>query len=415
MTAPGGPRRRGRVRGGQSIIGFTEAELALFIALLIFGLSVLKQAGTSAAIRIAAVPDSLVKENPRVAKLLALAQRLDSLERALRNAYARDSALAAQIALLQRQRDSLLALKSSAGALTLGTKGTSDVPLTQSGRGTVSPLGTTLSVQITDVERTIATSSLSRTSTSAALATVTRQTDAVRLRLDSIAPSLAQALTPTLLLDATREAMSGALATTPLVATTATPPLLVQSGSAVPGVAVGAVGVPYSRAEMQRALQLIATARLDSTRRGAAVIAGGAQGAGGAARAGSGTRANGRNGSGGNPSATRATGVIALGAGSGRGRSNQTPTCIELKVDSGTVADVTILAADRYSVRAKTGPLATVLEALGTELASMRKFDCRHRLRVRTGPLLTADDYIIAVNALLPYFNTELARDGSAR
>ena len=106
---------------------------------------------------------------------------------------------------------------------------------------------------------------------------------------------------------------------------------------------------------------------------------------------------------------------MALGAGSGRGRSNQTPTCIELKVDSGAVAEVTILAADRYSIRAKTGPLATVLEALAPEMASMRKFDCRHRLRVRTGPQLTADDYIIAVNALLPYFNTELARDGSAR
>lgn len=409
MTAPTGQRRRGRLKGGQSIIGFTEAELALFIALLIFGLSVLKQAGTAAPIRVAAVPDSLSKENPRVAKLLALAQRLDSLERALRNAYARDSALATQIALLQRQRDSLLALKSSAGSLMLGTKGTSDVPLTQSGRAAVSPLAASLAAQITDVERTIATSSLSRTNASTALATAARQTDSVRLRLDSIAPSLAQALTPTTLLRATRDAMSSAIPGAASVATIASAPLTPRSLSATAGMGAGAVASSYTPAELRRAFQLLATSRLDSTR------GGGVASANSAAGTGPGTGANGRSGAGGSRSSTRAIGAIALGAGSGRGRSNQTPTCIELKVDSGAVAEVTILAADRYRVRTVTGPLSTVLEALAPEIASMRKFDCRHRVRVRTGPQLTADDYIVAVNALLPYFNTELARDGSSR
>jgi len=49
------------------------------------------------------------------------------------------------------------------------------------------------------------------------------------------------------------------------------------------------------------------------------------------------------------------------------------------------------------------------------ELATGRRNQCRHNVRIRTAAQLAVDDYILALNALLPYFNTELARSSGSR
>ena len=279
MSAAGGIQRRRR-RGGQSIIGFTEAELGLFIALLFFGLMLLGRSGTPTPSRAASVPDSLTKDNPRVARLLALAERLDSLERALRTAYARDSALSSQLAVMQRQRDSLRLLKSSSGTLAQGMPGATENTPSPSARASSASLGE----QLIQVERTIASSAMALSSASASLTALTQETSTARQRIDSIAPALSQALTPSttpLVTAVVASARPAGAAGAPTVATRVIPAQVGGSGVAVkvgsPGAGSGAgaaarpgsgavAAAPrpiasYSPAEVRRALQLLAESR----------------------------------------------------------------------------------------------------------------------------------------------------------
>ena len=67
------------------------------------------------------------------------------------------------------------------------------------------------------------------------------------------------------------------------------------------------------------------------------------------------------------------------------------------------------------NTKPSTGSLDTLLKTMQADIASSKKNSCRHNVRIRTAPQLAVDDYILALNALLPYFNTELARSSGAR
>ncbi len=111
-------------------------------------------------------------------------------------------------------------------------------------------------------------------------------------------------------------------------------------------------------------------------------------------------------------------GLSGVAAGTGAGpagrresaRSTQTPSCIELRAARGAVADVRVLARDRYQIGDSIGPIATVLRALSREQRTARRLDCRQRVRIATTSALPVEDFVIAINALLPHFDTELIR-----
>lgn len=490
-----------------SIIGFTEAELGLFLALLFFGLTQLGkekgQGGMGAQQR--AVTDTAASRNPRLQQLMSLAEQLDSLERATRAAARRDSILAERIARLQRERDSLVNLGQAIG---LRPGAPSSV--------------TTL---LTTVERDLARALLERQTTAPRVTDASRVLDSTRRRLDSIAPSLATALVPSLTpvvrtvpiieprLTAALLALAGsrtdtlavqqALATVapapdnaparrvenlgplrPLDAATAVleytvarargafvpPPVnaaetlraeaelrdalldvavtrrdsvLVDRALAARGVltespARAALRAVTDTAAARVAAQRLADARADTTPRDGRVLAAmlalattradsqdvvralaaqtppGAPGSIGQPGSGVGTSVG--MGTGIAPLRTRGTVGAGIGAGSGTGaeagsgaRSRQTPTCIELRVATGLIAEVQVLSATRYTVRGRSGPVDTVLAVLRPELDAARRNVCRHNIALRTADNLLAADYVTALNALLPYFNTELA------
>lgn len=487
-----------------SIIGFTEAELGLFLALLFFGLTQMGkdkgQGGLGAQQR--AVADTAAVRNPRLQQLMSLAEQLDSLERATRAAARRDSILAERIARLQRERDSLVNLGLAIGL-----------------RPGVPSSVTTL---LTTVERDLARALLERQTTAPRVADGTRVLDSTRRRLDSIAPSLATALVP---------ALTPVVRTVPIIEPRLTAALLALAGSRADTVAVqqalantapardntptravetlgplrpldaatavleytvararGAfVPPPVNALESQRAeaelrdalldvavtrrdsvmvdralaargtltesptraalravtdtaatrvaaqrlsadttprdgrvaaaMLALATTRADSldvVRALAAQVAPGAPGSPGQPGSGVGTGVG--MGTGISPLRTRGTVGAGIGAGSGTGaeggsgvRSRQTPTCIELRVATGLIAEVQVLGATRYTVRGRTGPVDTVLAVLRPELDAARRNVCRHNIALRTADNLLAAEYVTALNALLPYFNTELA------
>ncbi len=433
-----GKRRRGG-RSGQSIIGFTEAELGLFLALLFFGLSQLGQTGTpktTARAQATLAADSSNIRNPRLAQLLALARRLDSLERAVRTANARDSAVAARLARLQRERDSLMALtRGQAPGVTGGVpRAAAAVPRVTSER-------------LIAVEREIATAQLERSTSATTLAATSGQADATRRELDAIAPSVSRLVA---------EGQPGAPATAALAAAGTPgsgPGAAGASGSGLGAARADVVPATRDTMAMVRALAgaptppvpgstLVASGGLGAT--GARGIPGApgspGSGASGSGASGSGSPGTGTLGgaggvpsggvpSGGAPSGGSPTGAGAVrilgaavggagsagGAASGPGRSRQTPTCIELRVDSASVADVLIVSSDRYEARGTTGSLDLLLQTLAPDLARARRNQCRNNVRIRTAANLAVDDYILALNALLPYFNTELAPPASGR
>ncbi len=393
MNAPksGSPRRR--VNRGQSIIGFTEAELGLFLALLFFGLNQLGKTGAPpTAQRARPAVDTTARVNPRLQQLMTLARKLDSLDRAMRSAFARDSALASRLARLQRERDSLSALNrppiqpgGGAGALAVA------------GRAAAAP--NAVAARLTAVERELALAQLTRTGTASALAAANLRADSARRELDAVAPSVAAVIAPVrVATDSTRAAKT----TEVRVAAATIPP------SAVPR-------------DTMAVLRALASASVPPSANAAAIaLLAGQTGSPGVPGSGIG---NGT-GMGTGMASARNSRVIGTGIGNGSGtgeggvgpgRSRQTPTCIELKVDTGSVAEVLIVGADRYTVRGTTGTLDTLLKTMQAEIASSRKNTCRHNVRIRTAPQLAVDDYILALNALLPYFNTELARAAGAR
>lgn len=499
--------RRRRSGRQTTIIGFTEAELGLFLALLFFGLTQLgrdRGAGAIGAQQRATV-DSTALRNPRLQQLMSLAEQLDSLERAARAAARRDSILAERIARLQRERDSLSALRVAIGV----TQGTPS----------------SVSALLTTVERDLARALLERQSTAPRLAEVSRVVDSTRQRLDAIAPRLAAAIVPTVtpvrfdvpIVDARLTAALLALANTatdtaavqralatappapanapaqrvedlgplrPLDAATAVLAFTVSRarGAFVPppvtagetaraeaelrdallDVAVtrrdtqlvaralaargGAVESPTraavravtdtsaARAAAQRlaatdeaapardgrvlsAMLALAATRADSQEVVRALAAQAPPGAPGSpGQPGSGVGTGTGMGTGISPLRTRGTVGSGIGSGSGTGaeagsgvRSRQTPTCIELRIATGVIAEVQVLGATRYTVRGRTGPIDTLLAVLRPELDAARRNVCRQNITLRTADNLLAADYVTALNALLPYFNTELA------
>lgn len=391
MSNPeGGGTRRRRVNRGQSIIGFTEAELGLFLALLFFGLNQLGRTGTPATpARARSAIDSTSRSNPRLQQLMSLARKLDSLDRAMRAAFTRDSTLASKLARLQRERDSL-------SALTLGP-----VPGNAgSGLRAVPPRPPTpaASARLTAVEREIALAQLSRTETTAELTTANQRADSARRQLDAVAPSVSQMIAPTRVasIDSLRATTDARIAAT------------------IAAAAIAAAATPRDTMAVLRAL---AATPVPPAANG---IAAGQPGSPGVPGSGIGNGV----GMGGGPVSPRPNRTVGSGigigsgtgsGGSGPGRSRQTPTCIELKVDTGSVAEVLIVGANRYTARGTTGSLDTLLKTMQADIASSKKNSCRHNVRIRTAPQLAVDDYILALNALLPYFNTELARSSGAR
>lgn len=457
MSTPesGPPKRRRAARSGQSIIGFTEAELGLFLALLFFGLSQLGKSGEPTVPRVRATVDSTSIRNPRLTQLLALARRLDSLDRAVRAAFARDSALAARLAQLQRERDSLRALRLGPvpGDVGGGTRAVSARPTVTP---TIAP-SREISSRLTAVEREIAVSQLSRSESSVALAAASTRADVTRRQLDSLAPSVSQLIAPSRALDASaialasstspanssaatsiasasaasvaalsRAAASNAAANAALSG--ASTPIAAMTPAAAAAARLAAAAIPFSATprDTMAVLRALAAATVPPSATAASLAAAtqtgapGSPGSPGLPGSGMGDP-TGQGGMVGGTGVTRAIGTgIGNGSGTGGGatgpgRSRQTPTCIELKVDTGSVAEVLIVAADRYTVRGRSGPLDTLLRAMQPELATARRNQCRHNVRIRTAPQLAVDDYILALNALLPYFNTELARSSGSR
>ncbi len=385
-TPEGGGTRRRRVNRGQSIIGFTEAELGLFLALLFFGLNQLGKTGAPPTTpRASAAIDSTSRSNPRLQQLMALARRLDSLDRGMRAAFARDSALASRLARLQRERDSLSALSLGPVPGTAGS-GVRAVP--------PRPTNPAVAARLTAVEREIAIAQLSRTETTAALSAANVRADSARQQLDAVAPSVSQVIAPTRV--ATTEA---------------------QTPAAEPRVVAAAVAATPTPRDTMAVLRALAAAQVPPS---ANTIPSGQPGSPGVPGSGSGNGI----GTGSGYASPRPSRVVGSGIGNGSGtgeggagpgRSRQTPTCIELKVDTGSVAEVLIVGANRYTARGTTGSLDTLLKTMQGEIASSKKNRCRHNVRIRTAPQLAVDDYILALNALLPYFNTELARSSGAR
>ncbi len=435
-----GKRRRGG-RSGQSIIGFTEAELGLFLALLFFGLSQLGQTGapkTAVRAQAALGADSSSLRNPRLAQLLALARRLDSLERTVRTANARDSAVAARLARLQRERDSLMALTPGplpgvpGGGVSAPTARLSD-SVAGGPPTTAGAVPRAVRERLIAVERDIATTQLERTTSATAMAAASGRADATRRELDAIAPSVSRLVA---------EGLPG-MPSAPALATTGTPGTSGAPGSGISGTgATRPDAVPTTRdtMAMMRALAGAPTPPVPgasiATSGGLGTPGSPGTGAFGSGASGSGTAGAGTPGgaggapSGGAPSGgapSGGTGAVRIlgaalggagsagGAASGPGRSRQTPTCIELRVDSGSVAEVLIVSAQRYEARGTTGSLDVLLQSLAPELARARRNQCRNNVRIRTAADLAVDDYITALNALLPYFNTELAAPASGR
>lgn len=385
-TPEGGGTRRRRARTGQSIIGFTEAELGLFLALLFFGLNQLGRTGAPPTPpRARAAVDTTSRTNPRLQQLMSLARRLDSLDRAMRAAFARDSALASRLARLQRERDSLSALSLGPVPGNVGS-GVRAVP--------PRPTNPAVAARLTAVEREIAIAQLSRNETSSALNAASLRTDSARRQLDAVAPSVSQVIAPT------------------TVATIAAPPT--PTDARVAAAAIAAATIPRDTMAVLRALAAAqvppSATSIPPGQPGSPGVPGSGIGSGiGTGSGYAALRPNRALGSGiGNGSGTGA-------GGAGPGRSRQTPTCIELKVDTGSVAEVLIVGANRYTVRGTTGSLDTLLKTMEGEIASSKKNTCRHNVRIRTAPQLAVDDYILALNALLPYFNTELARSSGGR
>ncbi len=378
----------------------------MFLALLFFGLNQLGRTGTpQTTARARPAIDSTSRTNPRLQQLMSLARKLDSLDRAMRAAFARDSTLASKLARLQRERDSL-------SALSLGP-----VPgRVGSGVRAVPPRPSTPAVaaRLTTVEREIALAQLSRTQTTAALTAANQQADSARRQLDAVAPSVSQVIAPTRVatVDSTSRATEARVAAAAGAA-----------GNPDARIAAAMIAATTTPRDTMAVLRALAAAQVPPTANG--IPAGGLGSAGspgspGAPGSGIGEGV-GMGGGSGSPRPSRTVGSgIGIGSGTGSGgagpgRSRQTPTCIELKVDTGSVAEVLIVGANRYTTRGTTGSLDTLLKVMQADIASSKKNSCRHNVRIRTAPQLAVDDYILALNALLPYFNTELARSSGAR
>ena len=409
MTTPqGGGTRRRRVNRGQSIIGFTEAELGLFLALLFFGLSQLGRTGAPPTTpRARAAMDTTSRSNPRLQQLMSLARKLDSLDRAMRSAFARDSALASRLARLQRERDSLSALSLGPVPGNVGS-GVRAVP--------PRPTNPAVAARLTAVEREIAIAQLSRTDATAALTVANLRADSARRQLDAVAPSVSQVIAPIRV-----ASIVGTPATPAKPATPATPATAAATTAMNARVAAAAIAVATIPRDTMAVLRALAAAQVPPS---PTLIPPGQPGSPGVPGSGIGNGIGSGSGSGSGYAALRPYRAIGSGIGNGSGtgeggagpgRSRQTPTCIELKVDTGSVAEVLIVAANRYTVRGTTGPLDTLLKTMQGEIASSKKNTCRHNVRIRTAPQLAVDDYIFALNALLPYFNTELARSSGPR
>ncbi len=99
-------------------------------------------------------------------------------------------------------------------------------------------------------------------------------------------------------------------------------------------------------------------------------------------------------------------------SGGGRGRSSQVPTCTELGVATGPIASVAIIGAGRYRVRGQEGSLQSVINALAAEQATAEKARCRQIVRVTTIPGLAVDAYVPALVELRRVFNTSLLGPG---
>lgn len=98
--------------------------------------------------------------------------------------------------------------------------------------------------------------------------------------------------------------------------------------------------------------------------------------------------------------------------GTGRGRSNQTPTCTELGVASGEIATVAIVGPGRFRVAGREGSMQTVTGSLSKELAAAQRAGCRHVVKVTTVPGLAVDAYVPALVELRRVFNTSLVGPG---
>lgn len=413
MSGPeGGGSRRRRVNRGQSIIGFTEAELGLFLALLFFGLNQLGRTGTpTTAARARAGIDSTSRTNPRLQQLMSLARRLDSLDRVMRSAFARDSALASKLSRLQRERDSLSALSLSPvrGEVGNGVRVAQPRPSTPA-----------VASRLTAVEREMAIAQLSRTETTAALTTANQRADSARRQLDAVAPFVSQVIAPT-------RAAAGEV---PKTVVDARVTAAASSGGSADGrTAAAAIAAAATPRDTMAVLRALAATQVPPPQTGVPPGQFGSPGSPGSpgfsgspGLPGSGIGDGvGMGGGSGSPRPSRTVGSgIGIGSGTGSGgagpgRSRQTPTCIELKVDTGSVAEVLIVGANRYTARGTTGSLDTLLRVMQADIASSKKNRCRHNVRIQTAPQLAVDDYILALNALLPYFNTELARSSGAR
>lgn len=108
------------------------------------------------------------------------------------------------------------------------------------------------------------------------------------------------------------------------------------------------------------------------------------------------------------PVTTRAAPDADGTSGSGRGRSNQVPTCTELGVASGPIATVAIIGAGQYRVRGRDGSLQTVISTLAREQAAAEKARCRQIVRVTTVLGLAVEAYVPALVELRRIFNTSL-------
>lgn len=113
------------------------------------------------------------------------------------------------------------------------------------------------------------------------------------------------------------------------------------------------------------------------------------------------------------PAGETAGARTALAEGTaGTGRSNQTPTCTELGVAAGDIATVTILERNRFRVRGQEGTIRTVLTALAADQQAADRARCRHVVRVTTVPGLSVDSYVPALVELRRTFNTTLVGPG---
>lgn len=337
------------------VLGFTEAELGLFLALLFMGVAAY---GTGTSSPPIPASRALPADSSRMAIVARMAAERDSLARITAQLGQRAATLGTNEAQLMGRRDSLAALPRSTVSAILARR-----------------------MQLGDsITRALDSIRVARAATSAEQRMAADRRDAVEARLE---PMVREEATIMATVSAARRERDSVLR----VAGPGDSAVVRRYAQRLDSLSEIA-GNPARRASLAQA----PASPMVTSQPSEAL----------AASPGKPTSAG----------VTTGSRTASLQGAAGTGRSNQTPTCAELGVASGDIATVTILERNRFRVRGQEGNMRTVLTALATEQQAADRAKCRHVVRVTTVPGLSVDSYVPALVELRRTFNTTLVGPG---